>query len=382
VSVVGTGTRASQPGELHRRRVVLLAESASLAAVVNHLLDPADRLSRLGSLHELADSRALDSADVVVLDVPVAERATAVGLVRRRFLGPLVVIVARGEKVRGLRLDDASTVLFRPFSAVDLGAALVVPGHPPASPRAAAAAWGTPLPPAGLAAPGMAPIPPVAATAPSGAWFDPTDADAPPGAPPETLAASTGAGAPAVDPKAAARQAPVRRAPAVPPGQIGPIEWAQRQLVTLTQGWQARRRVRVAGFSFVALVAFTVAFAFAAQGRCGPGCDAFGTVFSPEPTIAPTESRAPSTTGPKRSTTTTAPAGSPGAGAFGGIAGGAAATTTTTEQRVTATTRTATTRTATTRPATTRPATTQTTTPTTTPTTAPSTTVTTVPPVT
>ena len=38
--------------------------------------------------------------------------------------------------------------------------------------------------------------------------------------------------------------------------------------------------MRVAGFSVLALVAFTVAFALAAQGaHCGPGCDAFGTVF-------------------------------------------------------------------------------------------------------
>ena len=39
----------------------------------------------------------------------------------------------------------------------------------------------------------------------------------------------------------------------------------------------------MAGFSVFALVAFTVAFALAAQGRCGPGCDALGTAFSPGP---------------------------------------------------------------------------------------------------
>ena len=114
------------------------------------------------------------------------------------------------------------------------------------------------------------------------------------------------AGAGAADLKAAARQAPVRRAPAAPPGQLDLIDRAQRLLITLTQGWQARRRVRVAGFSVFALVAFTVAFALASQGRCGPGCDAFGTGFSPIPTVAPASSLAPSTTGPKRSTTTTA----------------------------------------------------------------------------
>ena len=69
----------------------------------------------------------------------------------------------------------------------------------------------------------------------------------------------------------------------------------------------------MAGFSVFALVAFTVAFALAAQGgRCGPGCDALGTAFSPAPTVAPASSNAPTTTGPKRPTTTTvakAPAG-------------------------------------------------------------------------
>ncbi|HJW59270.1 MAG TPA: hypothetical protein VJ931_06520, partial [Actinomycetota bacterium] len=125
-----TGGRGSRPGELHRRRVVLLAKSAGLAAVLNHLLDPADRLSRIGSLRELAGSRALDSADVVVLDMPVEDRADAFGQVRRRFLGPVVVLVAKGDKGGGLHLDDAATLLTRPFSTEDLGAALAVPGRP------------------------------------------------------------------------------------------------------------------------------------------------------------------------------------------------------------------------------------------------------------
>jgi hypothetical protein len=177
-----------------------------------------------------------------------------------------------------------------------------------------------------------------------------------------------------VDPKASARQAPVRPSQPAPPGRPGLVERGQRLLIALTQGWQARRRVRVAGFSVFALVAFTAAFALAAHGgRCGPGCDAFGTVFSPDPTVAPASSRTPSTTGPKRPTTTIANSGSLDAGAFRGISGArAATTTTTTEQRVTTTTR--------------RPATTQSTAPPTTapPTTAPPTTAppTTAPPTT
>ncbi|HSK36857.1 MAG TPA: hypothetical protein VLA80_08980, partial [Actinomycetota bacterium] len=181
------------------------------------------------------------------------------------------------------------------------------------------------------------------------------------------------------DPKAAARRAPVQRAAATPRGQLDLVDRALRLLAGLTQGWQARRRVRVAGFSAFALVAFTVAFALAAQGgRCGPGCDAFGTVFSPDPTVAPAESSAPSTTGPKRATTTTvAEAGRGGTGAFQGVSGGRLATTTTTERRATTTTSKPSPGGAapTTRPPTTRPPTTPTTEPpTTAPTTAPPTT--------
>jgi hypothetical protein len=330
--------RGSRPGDLHRRRVLLVAESAGLAAVLHHLLDPADRLSRLGSPRELAETRALEAADVVVLDVPPRDRAAAVGQVRRRYLGPLVVLVDRGDGPGGLRPDDACRVLLRPFSAEELAAALAGPSVPGAAPSI------------------LAPAPTAEAAA---AAADPVDP---------------------ADPKAAARRAPVRRARATP-GQLDLVDRALRLLAALTQSWQARRRVRVAGFSAFALVAFTVAFALAAQeGRCGPGCDAFGVGFSPVPTIAPASSLAPSTTGPKGApSTTAAPAGSPATGAFQGIsAGRVAATPSTTRAKATATTRrAATTRPTTTRrPATTRPATTQSTAPPTTqpPTTPPTTT--------
>jgi hypothetical protein len=373
VSTADTGTRGSGPGGLPQRRVLLLAESAGLAAVLHHLLDPADRLSRLGTLRELAGTRALENADVVILDVPAEDRAEAVGQVRRRYLGPLVVLVAKGDDTAGLHLDDAASLLTRPFSADALAVALGTLGHPgryrparrgpvrpspeDAAPLAPPAAVG---PEAALAgAPATIPAAPLAATIPAA-----------PGAAPPADAAKVLA-----DVKAAARQAPVRVAPAAPSGRLDLIDRVQRALAALTQGWKARRRVRVAGFSAFALVAFTVAFALASQGRCGPGCDAFGTVFSPAPTIAASQSTAPSTTGPKRSTTTTAAraaAGSPSAGAFRGISGSRLATTTT-SQATTTTSRPATT----TRPATTKPATTKPTTPPTTtppPTTAPPTT--------
>ena len=357
MSTADTGTSGSRPGDLSRRRVLLLAESAGLAAVLHHLLDPVDRLSRLGTLHELAGTRALENADVVILDVPAENRAAAVGQVRRRYLGPLVVLVAKGDDTGGLHPDDATTLLTRPFSAEALRAALMGPGRPPGL----GPFWAT----IEAAAPIATTEPAAAASARETAEATPT-AEGPPKA--------------AVDLKAAARKAPVVRAPATPPGQLDLVDRVQRALIALTQGWKARRRVRVAGFSAFAVVAFTVAFALASQGRCGPGCDALGTVFSPEPTIAASESTTPSSTGPKRSTTSTttaarAASGSPGSGAFQGISGGRLATTTT--RQATTTTRPVTT----TRPATTKPATTKPTTP---PTTAPPTTAapTTAPPTT
>jgi hypothetical protein len=348
VTAAETGPRGSRPGDLHRRRVLLVAEGAGLAAVLSQLLGPADRISRVGSMSELAATRALESTDVVVLDVPAGGRPGAVGEVRRRYLGPLVVLVGRGEDTGGLRLDDA-TLLARPFSTDELTAALAAPARAPRT----GPFWTT------INAAGPATAAPVA----------PTQAEA-------AATAATGPADPApatVDPKAAARKAPVQPAPATPPGQVGPVERVRRLLVAVTQGWQARRRVRVAGFSVFAVVAFTAAFAMAAQGRCGPGCDALGTGFSPAPTVAPAESRAPATSAPKQPASTTAGTASPGTGAFRGISQGRLAAPTTT-RRATTTTRPK--GSPTTRPATTRPATTQSTAP---PTTAP---VTTAPPTT
>ncbi len=351
-------TRGSRPGELHRRRVVLLAESAGLAAVLNHLLDPTDRLSRIGSLRELAESRALDSADVVVLDVPVEDRAAAVGQVRRRFLGALVVLVAKGDDSGGLRLDDAATLLTRPFSAEELGAALAVPGRPAGAGTARPTRRGAPSVPRPVRHAGRPDRDRAGSRAPLGTPVPP-------------------AGAAAVDVKAAARQAPVRRAPAAPPGQLDLVDRVQRLLITLTQGWQARRRVRVAGFSVFALVAFTVAFALAAQGgRCGPGCDAFGTVFSPGPDGRPGLLARPVDHRPQ-ALHHHRPRPAPRDRRLPGHLRRPARPPPRTERRATTTTRKPTT----TRPATTRPATTQPTTPTTAPTTtAAPTTTTTLPP--
>jgi hypothetical protein len=327
------------------RRVVLLSESMGLAALVKYLLGASGTLTRFATLREADDRDGLDDADTVVLDLPREGADTVLAQVRHRYRGELVVLADRGCGRPEAMADLAWTwtLLERPFSAVDLGTALGLPGldaatapgpkadrHPPVELRTA-----RPLP-----------------------------------------AALGGQG----DVKAAARRSPTWApfAAAAGTAQAGLVDRVSRLLAALTQGWQAKRRVRVAGFSAFALIAFTVAFALAAQGgRCGPGCDAFGTVFSPAPTVAPAQSSAPSTTGPKRApTTTVAKAGPGGTGAFQGVAGGRAATTTTTERRATTTTRKPSPGgSPTTRPPTTRPPTTPTTAPpTTAPTTAPPTT--------
>jgi hypothetical protein len=301
VTAVETETRGSRPGELHRRRVLLLAESAGLAAVLHHLLDPADRLSRIGSLRELTETRALESADVVVLDVPTGGRAGAVDQIRRRYLGPLVVLVARGEDTGWLHVDDAATLLVRPFSAEELAAALAASGRPVPAPRVTSRSAST-----------------ARSTSSTATRAAPADPD--------------------FDPKAAARQASVRQTLAAATGRGGLLERGRRLLISIAHGWRVRRRIRVAGISTAALVAFAVAFALAAQGTCGPGCDAFGMGFSPAPTITASRSHVPSTTGPKRSAAATAGTESPGTGAFRGNAVARPASTTTAGRLATTTT--------------------------------------------
>lgn len=352
MSTAGTATRGARREVRPPRRVVLLSESMGLAALLKYLLGASGTVTRFTGVREAADRDGLVDADTVVLDLPRDGADTTLAQVRHRYRGELIVLADRGRGRSQAAPDPAWTLLERPFSAVDLGTALGLPGldaatapgpkadrHPPVEIKTA-----RPLPAAM-------------------------------GGPATGVAASA-------DVKAAARRAPswAPFAAAAGTAQAGLVDRVSKLVVTLTQGWQAKRRVRVAGFSAFALVAFTVAFALAAHGgRCGPGCDAFGTVFSPDPTVAPAESSAPSTTGPKHATTTTAAkAGPGGTGAFQGVSGGRLATTTTSERRATTTTRKPSPGGAapTTRPPTTRPPTTPTTEPPTTepPTTAPPTT--------
>ncbi|HEV2893872.1 MAG TPA: hypothetical protein VG411_08975, partial [Actinomycetota bacterium] len=352
MSTAGTAIRGARREMRPPRRVVLLSESMGLAALLKYLLGASGTVTRFTGVREAADHDGLLDADTVVLDLPRDGADTTLAQVRHRYRGELIVLADRGRGRSHAAPDPAWTLLERPFSAVDLGTALGLPGLDAAT------------------APG-----------PKADRHPPVELRTPRPLPTALAGPDAGAAAPA-DVKVAARRSPTWApfAAAAGTAHAGLVDRATRLLAALTEGWQAKRRVRVAGFSAFALVAFTVAFVLAAQGgRCGPGCDAIGTVFSPDPTVAPAESSAPSTTGPKRSTTTTAAlGGSPGTGAFRGVSGGRLATTTT-GQRATTTTRkpspggSPSTRPPTTRPPTTTPTTSPTTTPTTSPTTTPTT---------
>jgi hypothetical protein len=295
-----TGSRPDGLG----RRVVLLAESAGLTLVLGQLLDPGDRLSRLDSLRDLADRRALEGADLVVLDLPDEYRAVAVRHVRRRYKGPLAVLAGEAEDPDTSGLDDACTLLHRPFSIDQLRAAL-----------ATGAAGGRE--PARAARPRPRP-----ASAPAAA-----------------LAQALMAGVAAVLARIAeGRRATLGRQAAG--GRPDRIERAQRLLVAFVEGWRARRQIRVAGFWILALLAFGVAFAVAQRG-CGPTCDALGTGISPAPTITAAGGRSPAATSPKHAPrpTRTAAVAPQGTGAYQGISRSNPAITTTTWRPATTTTR-------------------------------------------
>jgi hypothetical protein len=437
VSTAGTVPRGdSRPGEARPpRRVVLLSESAGLAAVLTRLLDRRDQLTRIGWSREVAEQGEFGDADLVVLDVPRAGRIAAVNQLRRRYRGPVVVFIERGDNARRLPPDQARTLLARPFSTDELKAALglSVPGtgqdraapggtrdgasrrlartRPTLSaplPAAKRPGPSAPLAPDAAAAPatlaGKAPdlVAPPAGTGGVASMFPPPAVDAravrrgapvvegtpaahgaagverraasmesrpalgereapavgarpaAPGgrAPAAGPAAAVVDGQPASDGKAAARQAPPR--PAATPPEPPPRNRLAALVAGLVHGWRAKRAVRVAGFAGLAAVAFMVAFALAAQGRCGPGCDALTGIIAPAKTLPAAGSPAAPTTTPRKPppSTTLPPSGS---GYRGVVPGGALASTTSTTRRATTTTRrpTNTTRRATTTSATT-----------------------------
>ena len=339
MSSAGTVTRGdSRPGEVGPpRRLLLLSESAGLAAVLTRLLDRRDRLTRTGWSREATDQGGLGEADLVVLDVPRAGRAAAFQQLRRRYQGPVVVLVERGDDGHALPADEARTLLARPFSSHDLRAALGLPAPPARRPAAIRPSPPAALPAAKTAAPaateapatlaGKAPtlVAPPAGTGGVVAMF--------PSAGDERTSRRVGA---VVDGKAAAKQAPPR--PGAQPG--GAPETPRRNrlallLAGLVHGWRARRAVRIAGFAGLAAVAFLVAFALAAQGRCGPGCDTLTGIISPASTLPEAGSSGASATTVRRlPPSTTTP--TPGSGVRG-VPGGVLGSTTSTTRRTTTT---------------------------------------------
>jgi hypothetical protein len=347
VSSAGTVTRGdSRPGEVGRgRRLLLLSESAGLAAVLTRLLDRRDRITRTGWSAQATDQVGLGEADLVVLDVPRAGRAAACQQLRRRYHGPIVVLVERGDGGRALPADQARTLLARPFSTDDLRAALGLPAPPagshreaPRTPRPTAI---RPTPPAPKAAA------PGAADAPAALAGKAATLVAPPAGtggvvsmfPPAGEERASRRASVVVDGKAAAQQAPPR--PGAQPGGTPP-EAPRRSrlgllLAGLVHGWRARRTVRIAGFAGLAAVAFLAAFALAAQGRCGPGCDALTGIISPASTLPEVgSSGTPATTVRRLPPSTTTP--TPGSGVRG-VPGGLLGSTTSTTHRATTTTR-------------------------------------------
>jgi hypothetical protein len=299
-------------------RLLLISESEGLAGLLKHLLGPTHGLTRISTLQDALDRGDLDDADAVVFDLPRDGSDTDIVRLRHRFRGRLVVLVQPGHNSRGLPADWSWMLLPRPFSVGDLEAALGLPGRERTRPAVTATRA------ARHEGPALVPAP--AAPAP---------------------AATPGPPAPAPDPasaaavKAAARRAPSYAEHAARWARQGPVGQRMAHLLAmLTQGWKARRRNRVAGFSALAAVTFTIAFVLAAQGRCGPGCDALGTAVAPVPTIAPSESSAPPSTAARRAPSTTGPKGvAPATGAFEGTASGGLLAPATTVARATTTTR-------------------------------------------
>jgi hypothetical protein len=321
----------SRPGETRpRRRVLLLSQSAGLGAVLSRLLDRRAQLAQTAWSGELGEQGGLNNADLVLLDVPRAGRAAAFEQLRRCYRGPVVVFVERGDDGGGLPADHARTLLARPFSTDQLKAALGLPELGTA---------GQPLPAARRSRPGAAEGPATLA-----------------GKAPTLVAPPAGTGGivsmfpPAGDDRAASpAAATVDQETAAPPASdaepdAAPPETPRRNrrrlgapTTGLVHGRRVRRKLRIAGFAGLAAVAFTVAFVLAAQGRCGPGCDALKGIITPVSTLPAVNPPATPTTSVRRlPPSTTLPP--PGGGSRGAVPGGALGSTTSTTRRAATTT--------------------------------------------
>jgi hypothetical protein len=339
-------------------RVLLLSESAALAAVLSRLLGGDEQLTQLDSLRAATESGELANHDAVVVDVPRRGRGTILEHLRRHYHGPLVVLVEWGADASDLPADEAMTPLARPFAADQLCAALGLP--PLKRPRAdappdteTASARTAPAALAGKASALVAP--PVGAGETVGlldqakvGLFEPDDVGL-------LLQDEERASGPLVEPEEAAAggtgalpEPPRQRGWPAGLKHVGPRRRRVEVLLSeLAHGWRTRRWVRVAGFSTVSVLAFVLAFALAASG----GNDLVPPQVAPPPTY-PLDLTDTPTTVRRAPTSTARPGVVPADGEFKGVSA-----TTTTGIQATTTTRPAAGG-ATTRPPTTRPTTT------------------------
>jgi hypothetical protein len=323
--VGSAGTVTPAPGRGDERppgRVLLLSESAGLAAVLGRLLERGDQLTRLGTLREAIRQDKLAGVDAIVIDVPRDGRRMALQHLRERYRGPLVVLLEPGGDSGGLPADQGRTFLTRPFCADDLGAAL---GLSPLEQRQRRT--GSRL----LAGSGVAPA---AATVPAAHIGKDADLDASP------LRAGKDAAEFGPADGAVEQDAVAAGLTAAPPAPPRPGGWpagmrhvgrgrrqAELLLAELAHGWRTRRWVRVAGFSAVSALAFGIAFALAAtQSGCGQGCDELGAGVAPPPTY-PLDLHGTPTTAAAHTPGSTVGAAS-GSGDFKDAASGAATSTT------------------------------------------------------
>ena len=108
------------------RLVVLLSRDPGLVAITDHLLSNGDRIAHFRSAAELSDW-STPTVAAVVLDSQPQARRLSYKQVRDRYDGPLVMLLAKGERRPDLPPDRARQFLHRPFQAAELSRLLATP---------------------------------------------------------------------------------------------------------------------------------------------------------------------------------------------------------------------------------------------------------------
>ena len=108
------------------RLVVLLSRDPGLVAITDHLLSNGDRIAHFRSAAELSDW-STPTVAAVVLDSQPQARRLSYKQVRDRYAGPLVMLLAKGERRPDLPPDRARQFLHRPFQAAELSRLLATP---------------------------------------------------------------------------------------------------------------------------------------------------------------------------------------------------------------------------------------------------------------